>query len=778
MTLEIAFLLIVLAGMIILFLTEKLPIDLTAFLGLVILIFAGYVTADQAFSGFASSAVITMLSIFIISAALMNSGVADQAAVWIHRGVGSRELPLLITIMLTAGALSAFMNNIAATAVLMPTVASLGRRAGIPASKMFMPLSFGAILGGGTTLVGTPPNILAGAMLAERGLTPFSLFDFTPIGLALVVMGVIYMATIGRRLLPDRKIQEEDAGKELAALYKLEEAMFTIRIPQGSPLEGRTLAETEIGNALGIQIAAVLRKGERLLAPSAEISIKPGDELLVSGNEERLKELHQIHGLNAVDATVEQLGTPQRGVSGVKLRINEGSSLPGKTLRETGFRDKLGIAVFAIERGGERKTGRIRDLQFREGDLLFGMGTSEKVGALADRVDLFDVELTGVEALSELRDEPILVVRLPNDSPLVGKAIAESQVSDLSNVMIIGILRGDKVKWSISPQYVLQADDRLFVCGEKERLKTLLKIGDVELVSQVSAPGLESEEVGVVEATIAPRSSLDGRTLAEVNFRNRRGIQVLAVWREGQPIRDELSSLVLRVGDGLLLQGKRGSLAHLAKDEDLVVLSQIPDGERDLKKAPFAIGGLIVMILLVVTGYQPIHVASFAAATLIILSGALTMKQAYRVIEWRAIFLVAAVLPVGAAMEKSGAATLIANNVMAYAGELGPYAVLASLVVLSSLLSQGLDGAPAVVLLTPVVLATAAGVGVSPYPLMMGVALAASAAFMTPFSHKANLLVMGAGGYRSWDYIKVGTPLTVVILAAIVLLVPRFFPFN
>ena len=168
MNLEIAFLLVIIIGMVVLFLTEKLPIDLTAFLGLVILVITGYVAADQAFTGFASSAVITMLSIFIVSGALMNAGVADFVAVWIYKWVGGREIPLMITIMLTAGILSAFMNNIAATAVLMPAVASLCRRAGMQPSKIFMPLSFGAILGGTTTLVGTPPNILAASVLGVK----------------------------------------------------------------------------------------------------------------------------------------------------------------------------------------------------------------------------------------------------------------------------------------------------------------------------------------------------------------------------------------------------------------------------------------------------------------------------------------------------------------------------------------------------------------------------------------------------------------------------------
>jgi di/tricarboxylate transporter len=238
-----------------------------------------------------------------------------------------------------------------------------------------------------------------------------------------------------------------------------------------------------------------------------------------------------------------------------------------------------------------------------------------------------------------------------------------------------------------------------------------------------------------------------------------------------------LANLKLHFGDALLLQGRREKIQLLGDDPDFVVLSASIQPVRRKSKAPFAIAGLMLMIGLVVAGFQPIQVAAFTAASLIVLSGALTMQEAYRAIEWRAIFLVAAILPVGIAMERTGAASWLSETVVSNAGPLGPYAVLAMLVVLSSVLSQGLDGAPTVVLLTPVVIQAAQGLGYSPYPLMMGVALAASAAFMTPFSHKANLLVMGAGGYKAMDYVKVGTPLTVVVLAVIVFLVPVFFPF-
>ena len=194
-------------------------------------------------------------------------------------------------------------------------------------------------------------------------------------------------------------------------------------------------------------------------------------------------------------------------------------------------------------------------------------------------------------------------------------------------------------------------------------------------------------------------------------------------------------------------------------------------------RAPFAIGALLLMVGMVTTGFAPIHLAAFTAASATLLLRTLTMEEAYRAIGWPANFLVAAVLPAGIAVENSGAALLLANAVTETAGPLGPYALLTVLVVLSSLLSQGLDGAPAVVLVTPVALQAAQQLGLDVYPVMMGVGLAASAAFMTPFSHKANLMVMGAGGYRTMDYLKVGTPLTVILLALLVFLVPMFFSF-
>ena len=775
MTLEIGFLLFLLATMVYLFITEKLPIDLTAFLGLVTLILTGYLTADEAFTGFSSSAVITMLSIFIVGAGMLHTGLADLIGGRLHALVGSREVPLVVAVMFAAGALSAFMNNIAATAVLMPSVASIARRAALSPSRLFIPLSFGAILGGTTTSIGTPPNILAVAMLRERGLEPFRLFDFTPLGAILLFAGIVFMATIGRSLLPTRELGRAlSETLDLAEVYQLHERLFSIRIPKNSDLDGMTLGGARLGTALGVQVVAILRQGHRQLAPKADAVLKGGDVLLVEGRLSDLQELFRVQGVEVQKVSAGQLPRPTKGVSGLRARLASGSSLLGRSLRELRFRERFGVVVVGIQRGGHIRRAQLAQEVLQEGDEILALGTRPQLEDIASHPD-FEVGEVGLSAVQQLQ-EHLFLIRIPEKSPLQGTSMGDSRIGELAGVTVGGIIRGGETRLAVSPDEVIREGDRLLVAGEPSRIVNLLALGEVHLDSEVAEPALESKDVGVVEAAVAPRSRAAGRTLGELVFRERYGLQVLAIWREAKPIYANLANLALRFGDALLLQGPRDKIRRLAAEPDFVVLSQMAQAPRRIKKAPFALAGLLLMIGMVVSGFQPIHVAAFAAATLVVLTGALTMEEAYHAIEWRAIFLVAAILPVGFAMERTGTALLLAETVTDVAGSLGPYAVLGVLVVLSSLLSQGLDGAPAVVLMTPVVIQAAQGLGLNPHPIMMGVTLAASAAFMTPFSHKANLLVMGAGGYHAFDYFRVGTPLTVILLILLVVLVPLFFP--
>jgi di/tricarboxylate transporter len=776
MTVEIGFLFAILAGMVYLFLTEKLPIDLTAFLGLVILLFAGYIEPREAFTGFSSTAVITMLSIFILSGALDQTGLADMVGRRVHALVGTREVLLIITIMVVAGLLSAFANNIAATAVLMPAVASIAYRSGLSPSRFFMPLSFGAIFGGTTTMVGTPPNILVAEMLRDRGMEPFGLFSFTPLGLLILAAGILFMITIGRKLLPDVAIRPAPAGSgDLTKVYQLHERLFSIQIPEGSGLDGRTLAESKIGPTLNVQVVAVLRGGRKDLAPKGAYVLHAGDTLLVEGRLEDMQELVRVKGVTVHKTEFDELPGTAGGISGVRLHLHGRSSLIGETLRSAHFRERFGVVVVGIQRGEDLLRGRIAHQELKSGDRLLALGTRDKINELKEN-EQFDVRALGLSAVQQLQ-EHLYAIRVAKDSPLIGATLGSGRFAEVTGITVGGLIRGGETFFALSPEEIIREDDRLLVSGEPSRIVELLQLGDVELKADAEASIIETDEIGIVEMALSPRSPFMGKTLRELEFRETYGLQVLAVWRRGRPHRTKIADMTLEFGDALLLQGPWDRIRRMAADPDSVVLTQNAIKPKRTKKAPFALGALLLMIAMVVTGFQPIHVAAFTAATLAVLFRAITMEQAYRAVEWRVIFLVAALLPVGIAMERTGAAMVLANGVTALAGSLGPYGILAALVVLSSLLSQALDGAPAVVLLTPVALQMAEQLGLSPYPIMMGVGLAASAAFMTPFSHKANLLVMGAGGYRAVDYIRVGTPLTIVLLAMLVLLIPLFFPF-
>jgi len=776
MTLEIGLLFALIGVMAVLFLTELLPIEVTAFLGLIILTLGGYLGPAEAFGGFASPAVITMLSVFFLSAALLHTGVADLIGGRVHRLIGDREILLTAAIMIVAGVLSAFMNNIAAVAVLLPAVASISRKTGVAPSRLFMPLAFGAILGGTMTLVGTPPNILASSLLRERGLTPFSLFDFTPLGAILLATGVLYMITVGRWLLPRRAIADAGSGAEsLAALYHLDQSLFSIRIPADSALDGVSLGDSHLGSALDVQVVGIVRDGKTELAPRASTVLQGDEVLLVKGHYRRVEELFRVQGV--------EIGSPEPGVFGedwgdvgcVNVRLLAGSELEGRTLRDARFRERFGVLAVAIRRGGDLLCEAVAAEPLREGDEVLALGPRPDLDGWSPPrgVEVAEQDPAGLRILGG----HLFVLRVHAGSGLVGVSIRESRIADLVGLTVAGVARGpETTPLPVEPGLRIRAGDRLLVVGEPDRVRDLLAFGDVQLAQDVSDAGVESDEVGMVEVTLAPRSRAAGRTLAEIDFREAHGLQVLSIWRRGRALDGHLARRPLRLGDALLIQGSWRRIRLLGANPDFVVLTSAAQEPRRTRRAPVAVAGLALMIGMVATGYSPIHLAAFTAATFVVLLRAITMEEAYRAVEWKAVFLVAAVLPLGLALERTGAATLLAGAVTSLAGPFGPHAALAGLTSLSSLLSQCLDGAPAVVIMAPVVLQSSAELGLGQHSAMMAVSLAASAAFMTPFSHKANLLVMGSGGYRVVDYLKVGTPLTIILLVLMVLLVPLLLP--
>jgi di/tricarboxylate transporter len=343
----------------------------------------------------------------------------------------------------------------------------------------------------------------------------------------------------------------------------------------------------------------------------------------------------------------------------------------------------------------------------------------------------------------------------------------------------MGIIREETTRLMPDPEETLMAGDLLLVKGRREDLQALEGFNGLEIDRQahLDLDELESEQVGLVDVVLSPYTTLVGKTLRQLHFREKYGLSVLAIWREGRAYRSNLRDMALRLGDALLLYGPREKLRVLGSEPDFLVLTEEAQEAPRLSKAPVALLIMAAVLLPVILGWLTIPITAVMGVVLMILTGCLTMEEAYRAIEWKAIFLIAGMLPLGIAMEQTGAARFLAEGMVGMVGGLGPLAVMGGLFLLAALASQVMPNPAVAVLLAPIALNTATDLGVSPYPLMMTVAVSASAAFLSPVGHSANLLIMGPGGYRFSDYIKVGLPLTLLVLGVALLVVPVFWPF-
>lgn len=779
MTLQIATVLAVLVMAMALFVTERLRVDVVALLVMVILALTGLVTPTEALSGFSSPAVVTVWAVFILSGGLTRVGVANVVGRHVLRFAGEGEARLVVVVMLTAGVMSAFMNNVGVAALLLPVIMDIARQTSRPPSRLLMPLAFGSLLGGLMTLIGTPPNILVSDALRDNGLRPFQLFDYTPVGAMVMLAGVAFMTLVGRRLLPVRDMARESSTArptDLQALYDLQERLVLLRVPDDSPLAGKTLAESRLGTALGLNVIAIFHNKHTELAPGPHAVLRPGDRLLVEGRLDRLTELRGRRHLaieNNLD--VEQLISTE--VHLARVALSPSSPLVGKTLIEADFGRQYGLMVLAVWRDGERIWKNFDAMTLGAGDVLLVQGPGDRIEALArDR----GFTVSAVEPAEAYRlHEHLLVVRVPEESALVGKTVIESRLGDLFGVAVLGIIRQDLPHLIPATDEPLEAGDMLLVKGEPEDLMRLRALQELE-VESATPPDLrqlESERIGLAEVVLSPHTTLVGKTLRELHFREKYGLNVLAIWREGRAYRSNLRDMALRFGDALLLYGPRDRLRVLGSEPDFLVLTEAAQMVPRLDKAPLAVLIMGMVLLPVILGWLPISIAAVAGAILMVLTGCLTMEEAYRFIEWRAVFLIAGMLPLGIAMEQTGTARFLAEGVVAIVGGLGPRAVMAGLFILTALTAQIMPTAAVAVLMSPIALDTAGNLGISPYSLMMTVAMSSSASFLSPVAHPANVLVMGPGGYRFSDYLKVGTPLTLVVLTVVVLVLPLFWPF-
>lgn len=593
MTLDALILLAILAVTVVAFVREWLPIDVTALTCLGALLLFDLVTPREAVSGFGNEAVVTVMMIFILSDALVRSGLVSKLAHRVAELSGETHWRGSLLLLLVAGVLSAFINNVAALTIFMPVSIHLAKHYRVSPSKLLLPLSFVTIFGGACTLVGTSTNLIISSMAVDLGFEPFGMFELAGLGSVLFVVGMAWVAVVPMRTLPDRARPES-----LTKQYGMRSYLTELRVPDTSRLAGRT--------ALG----------------------------------ERMSE---------------------------RFRVN----------------------MLEIVRGGERIAADLRARTIEAGDTLIVRGTMEDIVALKERY--------GLMLLTEAK-------------------LTDEDLADRENVL--------------------------------------------------------------AEIQVSPGSGLSGQTIQELDFRRRFGCFVLALQRAGDVIRDKVAFVPLKELDTLLVFGPRDRLEALEQTGDLYPVQEL---ELHLRlRSDWWIAALVVpsVVLLAAIGAMSIVESSILGVVALLIARSLTIEQAYRSINWSVIFLVAAILPVGKAMVSTGLASEIGRGLVGLGGGLGPLGVLALVYLATTILTEVISNNSAAVLMVPIALEVAAGLGLESRTFLMAVAFAASASFLTPMGYKTNAMVYGPGAYRFVDYLRAGAPLKILFWILATVLLPVFWPLQ
>ncbi|HYQ91751.1 MAG TPA: SLC13 family permease, partial [Candidatus Competibacteraceae bacterium] len=546
--------------------------------------------------------------LFVIGEGLVRTGVAYRLGDWLMRTAGASESRLLVLLMLVAGALGAFMSSTGVVAIFIPVVLGICAKTDFSPGRLLLPLAFAAMISGMLTLIATPPNLVVSEELQQAGLAPFTFFSFTPIGVIVMIAGILVML-VAVRFLPVNRQRESRQG-----------------------------------------------------------------------NRRKMEEL------------VEDYGLRERGW--YRLHLRHGSALVGQTLAAARLRTRYGATVVGIRRQ-ERFAASI-------------------IPALAD---------TELKAGDEL--------------------LVLSESTDIRHLI------------------------------EAEGLLPL----PVEAIDRQSA----RQELGLAEVMLPPNSELIGRTLAEVAFRARHGLIVLGIKRKGQPLTGPLSTVKLAFGDSLLMAGGWRQIGLLQTDpKDFLVLSlpvELDEVAPARRQAPAALFILLAMIVAMAFNLVPNVAAVLLAALAMGLFRCVDWESAYRSINWSSLVLIAGLLPLATALQKTGGIGLIVNGLVGSLGQIGPLALLAGLFIMTTGLGLFISNTATAVLMAPIAITAAKTLGISPYPLAMTVAIASSAAFATPFSSPINTLVLEPGHYRFGDYVRLGLPLMAVTLIITLVIVPIFFPF-
>jgi di/tricarboxylate transporter len=761
-----------------LFITERLPVDVTAMGVLLILMVGGYVTPQEAFQGFSSPVVVVMVSTLFVASALKATGVSDAMARWIRGYAGGNERVAIAVIMLVGAFLSAFMNNISAAALVMPAVAVLSHETEIPPSRLYLPLAFAVTLGGMLTLIGTPPNIVASEIARQSGVASLSFFSFTPYGLVALAAGIIFMVTIGVNLLPVRKTQRLTRRiTDLRSLYRLQDRLFSVRVPEGSLVDGKSLGDLRFGSLVSGVVVTIIRTGRKLLSPKATEKLHTRDVVLVRGNPERFSEVVALKGLAFGRVPEAVLGKLAQSAEIVRYSIRE-VHLDTRMISLRELLRTSGVVPLSVERGSTDHAWEAHppswflDSLIHKGDQVLGA----IVGKFSEDSPKVDVDLEVLEHGEHILAEHLHAMTV---QPEGWSGAPLHRLSHETKLGILGrIVNGTDIEWLdvpvihpggevtgalLSADHVIREGEVYLVSGPLEEAQRKAALGSLVLEGEAATDELESADVGIVELVLTPRSEFIGKTLADLHFREKFDCQVLALWRDGKAQMSLSSSLPLMYGDALLVQGARTSLSVLAKEPDFLLLSEHRQTPRLSIKSIFALIALFMLMFTPLVTGMAVHEAAFISACVCVLTGAITMEQVYREIDWRVVFLLALIIPLGHAVGHLASGQAAAQALADVANATPEVLLLLAFLCAGSVLSQVIDSSIAVIFLGPIAVGLGKYTGGNELSLLMAVALGSSLAFMLPTSCRSNMIVTGAGGYRVSDFLRVGIPFTIVV---------------
>jgi len=779
-TADIIVVLAILGVAVVLLVTEWVRYDGVALIVVAALAITGAIPASRALEGFGSPAVVTIASVLVLTGGLYRTGVADVVGRHVLRLAGGSPVRATGLTMLTAGVLSGVMTVVATTALLLPVVLEVARRLHLTPSRLLIPLSFGALLGGMTTLV-PAPNIILSEVVAASGHPPLHMFDFTPVGGAALLVGILYMVLVGRRLLPDRSTPGAmRATDEVAARYQLAETLFAIRVPAESGLAGRRLAESRIGRALGLKVLAV-QDGTRLVrAPGPDHVLTGGDEIIVQGRRDAVTSLGRWRLFP--DGSVPARRLARTGFRLAELTVASGSTLHGHTLGRSDFRNRYRVQAIAVRKGEDPLRIDPDERILETGDRLLVLGREAELDQLRYASEFSAVEPIEPDAATrayELGDRLVEAV-VPDESALAGRTLESMRLRSSFDLTALQIERGGRVFLPASDTG-LEAGDRLILECRREDLRVFAALQQLDILDHTPPMrDLESEKVGFAEVTLAPNASLVGKTLEKVFFRERFGLSLLSVWREGRAYHSNvrLRSMPLRFGDALLVYGDREGIRRLAQDPDFLVLAAELREVFRASRAPLAAAIMAAVIVVAALELAPLFLAALCGALLMVGTGCVTADEVYSLVQWKVVVLIGGMLALGLAMQESGTAAWIASDVLGRAAAYGPRATIVTLFLISGLAAQFIPTVVVAALMAPIALGAATELGLSAQALIMVVAVGASSAFLSPFGHAVNLLVMGVGAYRVTDYTRVGAPLFLLVLLLVVFWLPVVWPLT